>query len=265
MRIIACVNQKGGVGKTTVCANLACALSEQGQRVLAIDLDPQGHLGQSFGYFQNRGPGIDAVFTGEQPFPGVINKLSDHLAFVASGPGLQKLESTPKGKGRGLLLKKAVRAQLSGQYDIIMLDCPPSSGFLVVNALALATELVIPVTPDYFGMSGLSMLLATVQNFERVLGQYQRKWFVVSRKQSRRLTRDVMRKLEHYFGDDLAPVHIAERAVLAECPSFGKPVVTYAPTSTSAEEFMALARHLLKQESPTNDKQQTRQREPVGA
>ena len=80
-----------------------------------------------------------------------------------------------------------------------MLDCPPSSGFLVVNALALATELVIPVTPDYFGMSGLSMLLATVQNFERVLGQYQRKWFVVSRKQSRRLTRDVMRKLEHYL------------------------------------------------------------------
>ena len=183
----------------------------------------------------------------------MINKLSDSLGFVGAGPSLQKLESTSKAKGRGLLLKKAITNQLAGKFDIVMLDCPPSSGFLVVNALAVATELMIPVTPDYFGMSGLSMLLATVQNFERILGQYQRKWFVVSRKQNRRLTREVTEKLEHYFGDNLAPVQIAERAVLAECPSFGKPVVTYAPASSSARDFVALAKHILQQERLTDD------------
>lgn len=265
MRIIASVNQKGGVGKTTICANLACALAEKGKRVLAIDLDPQGHLGQSFGYFQNRLAGIDAVFSGTQPLNSVINQLGNHLSFVSAGPRLQALESTPKGKGRGLLLKKAIVSQLGEQFDVVLLDCPPSSGFLVVNALAVANELLVPVTPDFFGMSGLSMLLATVENFEQVLGQYQRKWFVVSRKQHRRLTKDVLSKLTHYFGDDLVTTHITERAVLAECPSFGQPVVRYAPHSSSASEFMALANHLLQQEDASHDKKNAGQREPIGA
>jgi len=264
MRIIACVNQKGGVGKTTVCANLAYAISMQGYKVLIIDMDPQGHLGQSFGFFQNNRPGVDAILTREKSFSEVTITLSETLSFVPAGIGLQKLESTPKGKGRGLLLKKAVQQQIS-DYDFILIDCPPSSGFLVVNALAVSNELVIPVTADYFGMSGLSMLLSTVHNFERVLGKYKRKWFVVSRMQKRRLSQDVLSKLTHYFGDDLVPTHIAERAILAECPSYGKPILAYAPTSSSSKEFTALAGHIIHHEEQINDKQESRSREPLGA
>ena len=264
MRIVACVNQKGGVGKTTICANLAYALAAKGNKVLVLDMDPQGHLGQSFGFFQNKRPGMDGLLSGQKSFDDVITTLSDQLSFVPSGPGLQKMESTPMGKGRGLILKKSVEQQIS-DYDFILLDCPPSSGFLVVNALAVASELLIPVTPDYFGMSGLSMLLSTIQNFERVLGKYKNRWFVVSRMQKRRLSKDVLGKLEYYFGNELVPIHIAERAVMAECPSYGKPVLAYAPNSSSSKEFEALARHILKQEDKLDDEQESGIREPIGA
>lgn len=264
MRIIACVNQKGGVGKTTVCANLAYALSEQGRRVLVLDMDPQGHLGQSYGFFQNKRPGIDSLLSGSHNFNEIIVELSDTLSFVPSGPGLQKMESIPMGKGKGLLLKKAVQKQIR-DYDFILLDCPPSSGFLVVNALAVANELLIPVTPDYFGMSGLSMLLTTVKNFEKVLGKYQHRWIVVSRMQTRRLTKDVMKKLEHYFKQSLMPVQITERAALAECPSYGKPIMAYAPNSSSSKEFEQLARHISQYEESLNESEESRRREPLGA
>ncbi|XOV79805.1 MAG: ParA family protein [Aestuariibacter sp.] len=250
MRIIACVNQKGGVGKTTICANLAYSLSLQGQRVVAIDLDPQAQLGQSFGLFSNKRHGIDQVFHGRAALSEVTQELSNNLRFISAGPGLQRLESTPMGKGRGLILKKALRkAPLDA--DFILLDCPPSSGFLVVNALAMANELLTPVTPDYFGMSGLSMLLATVKNFEKMLGKYRAHWIVVSRMQHRGLTKDVLAKLEKYFPENLVPVRIAERAVLAECPSHGKPVLEYAPKSPSSQDFQRLAEIIIDAEVST--------------
>lgn len=240
MRVIACVNQKGGVGKTTICANLAYALSEREAKVLVLDMDPQGHLGQSFGFYQNKKPGIDQVLHKTKTLPDVTLALSDYLSFIPSGPGLQRLESVTMGKGRGLIIKKAMRDQLSG-YDYVLMDCPPSSGFLVVNALAAAKELLIPVTPDYFGMSGLSHLLGNTKSFEKMLGEYERKWIVVSRMQARRLSDEVIAKLSHYFGDQIIPVRVMERAVLAECPSHGKPVLAYAPNSTSSKDFVKMA------------------------
>lgn len=247
MRVIACVNQKGGVGKTTICANLAYALSVMDKRVLAIDLDPQAQLGQSFGLFSNKRHGVDQVLQGNLSLNDVVQELSGTLHFISAGPGLQRLESTPMGKGRGLILKKALR-KASFDYDFVLLDCPPSSGFLVVNALAMATELLTPVTPDYFGMSGLSTLLATTKNFEKMLGKYQHHWMVVSRMQNRGLTKDVLAKLEKYFPNSLMPVHIAERAVLAECPSHGKPVLAYAPNSVSSDDFRKLAELIIRAE-----------------
>lgn len=247
MRVIACVNQKGGVGKTTICANLAYALSVTGKQVLAIDLDPQAQLGQSFGLFSNKRHGIDQVFHGNARLDEVAQELSATLSFISAGPGLQRLESTPMGKGRGLILKKAL-AKAPLQHDFVLLDCPPSSGFLVVNALAMANELLTPVTPDYFGLSGVSTLLATVKNFEKMLGKYRHHWMVVSRMQPRALTKDVMAKLERYFPNSLVPVKIAERAVLAECPSHGRPVIDYSPKCESANDFKRLAQIIIDAE-----------------
>ena len=240
MRIIACVNQKGGVGKTTICANLAYALSQQGKKVVAIDLDPQGHLAQCLGFYDKSQAGVDEIFHGRQQAGQVQVPVGRNLCLITAGPGLKNLESTAMGKGKGMLLKKALKGKLP-DTDIVLLDCPPSSGFLVVNALALATELLVPVTPDYLGMSGVSHLMGTIKNFERVLGKYQKKWIVVSIEQKRKLTDEVKSKLKHYFSQDLLNISITEKATLAESPSHGKPVMQYAPNSASAAEFKQMA------------------------
>ena len=246
MRVIACVNQKGGVGKTTICANLAYALSQAGQRVLAIDLDPQAQLGQYFGLYQNKKAGVDRVISGQRELRDVVQELSGNLAFIPAGPGLQRLESTPMGKGRGLILKKALK-RAPPDCDVILLDCPPSSGFLVVNALAMATELLTPVTPDFFGLSGLSTMIATMRNFERMIGQYQKHWVVVSRMQSdRQLTKDAIAKLKRYFPDNLVPVFIEESSVIATSPSHGQPVQAWSPGSHASHSFATLAEIILR-------------------
>lgn len=148
------------------------------------------------------------------------------------------------GKGKGMLLKKALAKQASG-YDILLIDCPPSSGFLAVNALAAVNELLIPVTPDYLGMAGLSHLLHTVKNFERLLGKYQRKWVLMSRVQPRKLSDEVRSKLDYYFGDELLPCYISEHESLAESPSHGQSVLEYAPNTAPCQEFETLATTLL--------------------
>lgn len=246
MRVIACVNQKGGVGKTTICANLAYALSQRGQRVLAIDLDPQAQLGQYFGLFQNKRAGIDRVLAGKSELNEVIQTLSSSLSFIAAGPALQRLESTPMGKGRGLILKKALK-RAPPEVDIILLDCPPSSGFLVVNALAMANELLTPVTPDFFGLSGMSTMMATMRNFERMIGKYQKHWVVVSRMQKeRRLTSDAIAKLQRYFSNNLVPVYIEESNAVATSPSYGQPVQAWSPQSKASVAFAQLADTILE-------------------
>lgn len=245
MRIIASINQKGGVGKTTLSANLAYALSKLNARVLAIDLDPQGHLGQSFGIYDPLLQGIDKVLSKEATFNQVKVATANGLDVIPAGVGLQKLEVTPMGKGKGLLLKKAVTAQLDN-YDFLLLDCPPSSGFLMVNALAVANELLIPTTPDYFGMAGISQLMATIKNFERAIGKYRRVWLVINRMQRRKLADEVMLKYQHYFTKLLVPVTLAERAAYAESPSHGQPVQQYAPRSAAARDIKLLAEHILE-------------------
>lgn len=244
MRVIACVNQKGGVGKTTICANLAYALSQQGKKVVAIDLDPQGHLAQCLGFFDKSHMGIDQVFLGKGTIEQVLLEIEPGLKLINAGPGLKNLESTAMGKGKGMILKKALRGKLP-DTDIVLLDCPPSSGFLVVNALAASDELLIPVTPDYLGMSGVSHLMGTIKNFERVLGKYGKKWIVISREQKRKLTDEVKLKLEHYFRDDLLSVSVTEKAALAESPSHGLPVMKYAPRSGSSKEFKLMAQSII--------------------
>lgn len=245
-RVISCVNQKGGVGKTTLCANIADALTHLGNRVMAVDMDPQGHLSQHFGIrVSPQQLGVYDVLQGEATLLDAGADVSEKLFVVPPGELLVRLESVQMKAGRGLLLRKAFDSVELDTFDFIVIDCPPSNGFLVVNAIAASQELLIPVTPDYLGLSGVSAMLKQVKRYEEVMGHFDNLWIVVSRFQRRVVCKEAEAKLRHYFGEKVASQVIHERAVTAECPGHGKSVLRYAPRSKSSKEFIALAQHIL--------------------
>lgn len=245
-RVISCVNQKGGVGKTTLCANLAGALAHLGHTVMMIDIDPQGHLSQHLGIRSHQHQlGVYDVLQGDATLLEASVDVSDHLLVVPPGEPLVRLESVQMKAGRGLLLRKALESVELKTFDFVVIDCPPSNGFLVVNAIAASQELLIPVTPDYLGLSGVSAMTKQIKRYEDVMGHFDNLWIVVSRFQRRAVSKEAEAKLRHYFGEKVAAQVIHERAVTAECPGHGQSVLSYAPRSKSSKEFIALAQHIL--------------------
>jgi chromosome partitioning protein len=246
MRTIAIINQKGGVGKTTTTANLAHALVLNQHKVTVIDLDPQGHLTTSLGenYLQN--PGLDSVLLDEHPIEDCIKQVRPGLSLVPSGPELGSLEyKVIGGVKRGTLLRDAMKDRFQDQ-DYVLIDCPPASGLLVINALFSTNEALIPVAGDYLSLQGLSYLIGTFKNFER-LGHKIKESFVMTRFNTRRrLPQQVMDTLKQYFPKQVLSTRIREAAALAECPSFGKTIFEYRKNSNGAADYGSLALDLVQ-------------------
>ena len=247
-RIVAVVNQKGGVGKTTTSVNLTHALARQGKKVTVIDLDPQCHLAVALGVVSKQQAGIDLVMLGESRFEQQLLPVRDNLNLVVAGPRLQEIEQLNKGGShRGDLLRKALMADI-GEQDFIFIDCPPSSGILVANALIAADELLVPMTSDYMALQGLSHLMGTIKRFETALNRKYRLQLVMSRYiPSRRLSKDVLETIKKYFPGQILATPIRETAALAECPSFGKTIFEYRPGWRSAQDFTSLAIDFLEE------------------
>ena len=245
-RIIAVLNQKGGVGKTTTTLNLVHGLARKGYEVLAIDLDPQGQLTNSLGLIKRDIEGLEKAMLKGAPLQSVTCPVRENLKLVPAGYGLTEVEDKADGgSSRGMLLKNTL-ADVGGKYDYIVIDCPPSSGLLVVNALFAAKEVVIPMTGDYLALQGLSHLMATLKNFEKALGIVYKRWIVLGRFQSRRrLAQEVKEKLKQYFANSMLLTEISESVLLAESPSFGKTIFEYKPSSRSAQEFESLVDDLI--------------------
>lgn len=245
LRTIAIINQKGGVGKTTTTANLAHALALAGNKVTLVDLDPQSHLSISLG-FPNVTSGIDEVLLDGADIEDAVQSARENLQFVAAGYRLNEIEHIKEGGAkRGNLLRDALVGKFSDQ-DFLLLDCPPSSGILVVNALFAAPELLIPMTGEYLALQGLSHLIATIRKFESALKRKFVLNVVVTRLvAARRLAREVLNTLKSHFPESILATPVREAAVLAECPSFGKTVLEYRPGSRSAQEFRDLAEDLM--------------------
>src|SRR5881398_1370280 len=168
MRIIALMNQKGGVGKTTTTVNLGAALAEIGQRVCLVDLDPQAHLTINYGM----DPTSDVVnlynvLIEERSFLEAVHKIDDRIALVPSSIDLAAAEiELVSVLGRESLLKKRLEAA-QHDFDFVLLDCPPSLGLLTINALAAASEVIIPMQPHFLALQGVGKLLETVQLVNR--------------------------------------------------------------------------------------------------
>ncbi|WP_018175052.1 MULTISPECIES: ParA family protein [unclassified Thioalkalivibrio] len=244
MRTIAVINQKGGVGKTTVTLNLSHALALAGHRVLVIDADPQGHLSMAFGLEDPTG--LDRVLHGEARLADVFSEAGNGLKIVAAGEHLQEVENLNEGGAeRGWRLKRALD-DLPESFDFVLIDCPPSAGLLGMNAIIAADELLIPVAGDFLALNGLSRLMRILAGIESRLGTTRDKWIVLSRfVEQRRHAREVRERIEEHFARQLLPTAIRETVVLAESPSFGETIFEYQPRHRAAQDFQALAADLV--------------------
>jgi len=247
VRIVAIINQKGGVGKTTTTANLCHAIAESGSKVTVIDLDPQGHLAVSLGVTARNIGGIDEAMLKEKKVQQQLISVRDNLQLIAAGSKLKDVEQlTGNNSPRGILLKDALHGSLNDQ-DFVFIDCPPSSGLLVANALIAADEILIPMTSDFLALQGLSHLMGTVKRFEKALQRKYKTLLVMSRySPNRRISSQVLNVLLTHFPKQILATVIRETALLAECPSFGKTILEYSPKSRSARDFRNLAHDFLE-------------------
>lgn len=243
MRVIAVMNQKGGVGKTTTTLNLAHAIALRGYRVLALDLDPQGQLALGFGVTDPH-QGMAELLRNEQGLQALVLEARDRLDVIPAGQQLSEAEAelTQSGTRRGWRLKDAM---VGAEYDFVLIDCAPSAGVLSMNALFAADEVLIPVSSDYLALHGVSRMLNIFIHVEKALNKRFRKWLVLTRYQvRRRLAQEVGGKLQEYFSGQLLRTRIHECVALAESPSFGKTIFEYGQ-SKGAEDYSALADDLI--------------------
>ena len=248
-RIIAVVNQKGGVGKTTTAVNLAAYLANLGKWVLLVDIDPQGNATSGFGidHANNKLSIYDSIINGrsireviqESPVLG-CRVIPSNINLAGATVELVNLAE------REFRLKNAL-VEVENSYDYIIIDCPPSLGLLTINGLVAAREVLIPVQCEYYALEGLAQLLSTI-NLVRdnlkpsleILGA------VLTMFDSRnKLSRDVFEEIYKYFPKKVFRAVIPRATRLAEAPSFGKPICLYDPSSKGAKAYERLAREIM--------------------
>jgi chromosome partitioning protein len=241
------MNQKGGVGKTTTTINLGHALALAGQNVTLLDMDPQGQIATGYGIDASL-PGLDEVLLDQIHLDELINQVKDNINVVPAGKRLSDFEHvTTGGSERAYTLQKAIAVSSLVEQDFVLIDCPPSSGLLGMNAMFAATEVLIPISGDYLSLHGLSRMMQILKRSESFTGRTVKLWLVTTRMQlRRRLAQEVRNKVLKYFPGRVLNTVIRENVSLAESPSFGQTIFEYKNTSAGAEDYLALAQDLLQ-------------------
>lgn len=252
MRSIALTNQKGGVGKTTSAANLGACLSLLGQRVLLIDIDPQANLSVHFGVdVYTDELSVYSMMIGEATVDQVIRRTSlKQLDLIPSNINLAGAEIELVGVvGRETILKEAVQPVI-GNYDYVLIDCPPSLGLLTLNALTTVREVFIPLQTEFFALQGMSKLMETIRLVRRRLNpDLQVTGIIACMYDGRtRLAQEVKANISEYFPDRLFKSVIHKNIKLAESPSHGKPISAYDRSSRGHKDYMALAREVIERQ-----------------
>ena len=244
-RVVAVVNQKGGVGKTTTAINLGAALAAYERRTLLVDLDPQGNCTAGLGGEPKPGNGTTyELLTGQVELGSVIRPTEfPHLSLVPATPDLAGAEVELVGMvGREFRLREALQGFTGGEY--VFVDCPPSLGLLTVNALAAADALIVPIQCEYYAMEGVSKLLATVDEIRRYLNpELAIDGILLTMYDDRtNLAQQVAEEVRSVFGDLVFETIVPRNVRLAEAPSFGRPIHAYDLRSKGAQAYLQLGR-----------------------
>ena len=247
MKVVAVLNQKGGVGKTTITANLGHALALTGKKVVVVDLDPQGHLSASLGIFKPPRHGLGDVLNGDASMQTVKIETRESMQLIPAGMSLREIEEFGgNAKERMHLLQNAL-PQLPSETEYVLIDCPPSSGLLAANAILAVDEIMIPVSGDYLSLNGLAHLMITLKRFDGLRKKPLKKKIVLSRFVARRrLSKEVLEKLLEHFPGLIFQTAIREASALAECPGVGRTIFEYREFSSSAEDFRLLAQDFIE-------------------
>ena len=246
--IVAVANQKGGVGKTTTAINLSAALAAFDKRVLLIDLDPQANATSGLGLSKREENTVYTALASGQMSGSVRETGFPNLWIAPSGRDLVgaeiELVDQPDREAKLRFALGGVR----GQYDFLVIDCPPSLSLLTVNALTAADSVLVPIQTEYFALEGLTELLETVErvrdSFNPLLAM---EGIVLTMFDERtNLARQVVDDIRQHFGERVFDTVIPRNVRLGEAPSFGKPVLAYDIKSRGAEAYLALGREFLK-------------------
>lgn len=249
-RIIAIVNQKGGVGKTTTSINLAAALANKGLRVLLIDMDPQGNASTGLGISRReRKHTIYNVLTeGLSVDAAIASTEVKNLSILPSHVDLSAAEiEIGMAEGRTRILRDGLR-DAERQFDYVLIDCPPALSLLTINALSAARSVIVPLQCEFFALEGLSQLLQTVEmaktsiNPALAIDGVMLTMFDRRNRLSAQVAEDVRKHLGRAVFETIIPRNVR----IAEAPSFGQPVVNYAPNSKGSKAYLDLADELLK-------------------
>jgi chromosome partitioning protein len=247
-QVVAVTNQKGGVGKTTTAVNVAYNLAKSGKETLLIDLDPQGNATSGLGVDKTKlkASTKELLLGAKKLKDSVIKTAYKDLYLLPTDPKLATVETELAAeKDRALRLKKALA---DSDFDVILIDCPPSLGLLTVNALTASNSVIVPVQTEYYALEGLGQLLETMKLVRQALNPALSILGVVMTMHNTRttLSAQVEGQLKKHFGDRLFDTAVPRNIRLAESPSYGKPVGELDKWSKGARAYKALTKEVME-------------------
>jgi chromosome partitioning protein len=248
-RLISVVNQKGGVGKTTTSINISAYLAKKGYNTLLVDLDPQGNSTSGLGVYPEN--------IKKSLYDAIINQVApEEIVFNTEYEGLDLLPSSEKLSGAEVELVSALKREyklkkildkLKHYYDYILIDCSPALGLLTINALTATTEVLIPLQCEYYALEGIARLLKTTELVRHNINKdLQISGVVLTMFNRTKLSSQAVKEIKKYFPGKVFKTIIPRNVRLAEAPSYGKPILKYAPSCAGAKAYENLTSELIK-------------------